>query len=121
MLEKRKKHDTSDKNNPDDVIHDVHLAKYRPRAQKHVMVVDWLNWEERNNNNNNNKTSPLALPVGHKHLFYPRFPTLGKTSFISVQERLLIDNYALPNLYISLSLFLTPFLSHLFSPCAFLP
>lgn len=39
--------------------------------------------------------------------FYSRsacFLTLWKTSFISVWERLPIDNYALPSLYISLSL-----------------
>lgn len=39
--------------------------------------------------------------------FYPSsacFLALWKTSFISVRERLPIDNYALPNLYISLSL-----------------
>lgn len=43
--------------------------------------------------------------------FYPSsacFLALWKTSFISVRERLPIDNYALPSLYISLSLFLSP-------------
>ena len=42
--------------------------------------------------------------------FYPSsacFLALWKTSFISVRERLPIDNYALPSLYISLSLSLS--------------
>lgn len=48
--------------------------------------------------------------------FYPpALPALWKTSFISVQEWRLINNYALPSLYVSLSLSvspLQPFLPH---------
>lgn len=57
-------------------------------------------------------------PVGHQHLSIPALPALPalwKTSFISVQEWLLINNYALPSLYVSLSLSvspLQPFLPH---------
>lgn len=64
------------------------------------------------------KTNCLALQEGHKHQSIPARPALlflWKTSFISVREQFPIDYYALPSLYISLSV------SQFIGLCTFLP
>lgn len=51
--------------------------------------------------------NPFGFAIRTPAPFYASatcYVTLWKTSFISVRERLLIDNYALPSLYISLCL-----------------
>lgn len=46
MLEKKtKKHDTSDRNNPDDVIHDVHLQAQSTGARYGYRLI-WLGGEK---------------------------------------------------------------------------
>lgn len=60
-----------------------------------------VSWKKKKENKPSRSASRTQTP------FYPSsacFLTLWKTSFISVREWLPIDNYALPNLYISLSL-----------------
>lgn len=64
------------------------------------------------------KTNCLALQEGHKHRSIPALPALlflWKTSFISVREQFPMDYYALPSLYISLSV------SQFIGLCTFLP
>lgn len=64
------------------------------------------------------KTNPLALPVGYKHLSTPALTALSLSerphSFLC-RNCFPAENYALPSLYVSLSL------SQFFSRCAFLP
>lgn len=70
-----------------------------------------VSWKKKKENKPSRSASRTQTP------FYPSsacFLTLWKTSFISVRERLPIDNYALPK-FTSLSLFLSGF----FSLCAF--
>ena len=63
-----------------------------------------VSWKKKKDNKPSRSASRTQTP------FYPSsacFLTLWKTSFISVREQLPIDNYALPSLYISLSLSLS--------------